>query len=166
LFRRQRFEGLQLFVIAAIVVALDQWSKSFVLRRLYLDPRSLGENTKVLIPGWLNLTPVANFHGAFGMFGGNPIFLIAMAFAVLLLFWFSFRDQARRSLLVRIAFGMILGGAIGNIVDRLRYHYVVDFIDFNRFPRVWYYTFNVADACITVGVVLLILASLATRRRA
>jgi signal peptidase II len=69
-------------------------------------------------------------------------------------------------MLVRIAFGMIIGGAIGNIIDRIHYGYVIDFIDFNRFPSVWRYTFNVADACITIGVVLLILASLvATRRR-
>lgn len=123
-------------------------------------------NTKTLIAGWLNITPVANFHGAFGMFGGNPVLLVIMALVVLLLFWFSFRDQARHSRLVRVAFGMIVGGAIGNIIDRVRFHYVIDFIDFNRFPKIWFYTFNVADSCITIGVILLIIASLATRRRA
>lgn len=166
--RRQRFEGAQLFGIAALVVALDQWSKWFILTHMNLDPvcAPLCANTKVVIPGWLNITPVPNYHGAFGLFGGNPVLLVGMAFAVLLLFWFSFREQAAHSRLVRLAFGMILGGAIGNIIDRFRYHYVIDFIDFNRFPRIWYYTFNVADACITGGVILLILASLATRRRA
>lgn len=123
-------------------------------------------NTKALIPGWLSVTPIANFHGAFGMFGGNPVLLVLMALVVLMLFWFSFREQARHSRLVRVAFGMIIGGAVGNIIDRVRFHYVVDFIDFNRFPRVWYYTFNVADACITIAVFLLIFASLASRRRA
>jgi len=63
---------------------------------------------------------------------------------------------------VRIAFGMIVGGAIGNIVDRLHYTFVVDFIDFYR---IWPNIFNVADACITTGVALLILSSLVTRRR-
>ena len=123
-------------------------------------------NTKALIPGWLSITPIANFHGAFGMFGGNAVLLVLMALVVLLLFWFSFREQARHSRLVRVAFGMIIGGAVGNIIDRVRFHYVVDFIDFNRFPRVWYYTFNVADACITIAVFLLIFASFASRRRA
>lgn len=89
--------------------------------------------------------------------------LIGMALVVLLIFWFSFRDQARSSIVVRIAFGMILGGAIGNVIDRLHLRYVVDFIDFYR---IWPNIFNVADACITVGVILLILSSLATRRRA
>jgi len=58
---------------------------------------------------------------------------------------------------------MILGGAIGNIIDRLHFRYVVDFIDFFR---IWPNIFNVADACITSGVILLILASVATRRHA
>jgi len=58
---------------------------------------------------------------------------------------------------------MIVGGAIGNIVDRLHYTFVVDFIDFYR---IWPNIFNVADACITTGVALLILSSLVTRRRA
>ena len=62
---------------------------------------------------------------------------------------------------MRIAFGMILGGAIGNIVDRLHYRYVIDFIDFYR---IWPNIFDVADSCITIGVILLILASLANPR--
>ncbi|HZZ66196.1 MAG TPA: signal peptidase II, partial [Candidatus Baltobacteraceae bacterium] len=68
-----------------------------------------------------------------------------------------------RSTVVRVAFGMILGGATGNIIDRLHFRFVVDFIDFYR---IWPNIFNVADACITVGVILLILSSLATRRHA
>ena len=67
-----------------------------------------------------------------------------------------------QSLTVRIAFGMIVGGAIGNIVDRLHNGYVVDFIDFYR---IWPNIFNVADSCITVGVALLLISSLATRRQ-
>lgn len=166
--RSPSFETLQLFGIAAAVVALDQWSKWLILKHVTLVTacEPFCANTKAIVPGWLSVTPVANFHGAFGMFGGNPLLLIVMALVVLLLFWYSFRDQARHSRLVRVAFGMILGGAVGNIIDRVRFHYVVDFIDFNRFPRIWFYTFNVADACITCGVILLILASLATRRRA
>jgi signal peptidase II len=139
-----------------------------VLRHVVLDTACapLCANSKPVVPGWLNVTPIANFHGAFGFFGDNLLLLVGMAIVVLMLFWFSFREQAHHSRLVRVAFGMILGGAVGNIIDRLRFHYVVDFIDFNRFPQIWNYTFNVADACITIGVVLLILSSLATRRRA
>jgi signal peptidase II len=58
---------------------------------------------------------------------------------------------------------MIVGGAIGNIVDRVHLHYVVDFIDFYK---IWPNIFNVADSCITIGVALLLLSSIVTRRRA
>ena len=164
--RNRRFETAQLFATAAVVAGADQWTKTLVVKHVALVAacEPLCGNSKPVIPGWLNITPVANFHGAFGLFGDNMALLIGMALLVLLVFWFSFREQAHQSLTVRIAFGMILGGAIGNIVDRLRFHYVVDFIDFNRWPQIWNYTFNVADACITGGVILLILASLATRR--
>jgi len=58
---------------------------------------------------------------------------------------------------------LILGGAVGNIIDRLHYQYVIDFVDFYR---IWPNVFNVADACITIGVILLLLSSLAARRHA
>ena len=88
-------------------------------------------NTLVVIPNVLVWTYERNVHGAFGLFGSNAVMLIGMAIVVLVLFWFSFRDAAARSRIVRIAFGMIVGGAIGNIVDRLHYGYVIDFIDFS-----------------------------------
>lgn len=139
------------------MIALDQLTKWLVTT--HVD----GCMERVIIPNLLRCNATQNQHGAFGLFGSSPFFLILMAFIVLLVFWFSFRDQARESTLVRVAFGMILGGAIGNIIDRLHYQYVIDFIDFYR---IWPDIFNVADACITIGVVLLILASLARRRHA
>jgi signal peptidase II len=138
-------------------VALDQYTKHLVTGNF------LPGESRFVIPHFLKWTYEQNQHGAFGLFGSSPVLLILMAFIVLLIFWYSFRDQARHSLLVRVAFGMILGGAIGNIVDRVHYRYVVDFIDFYR---IWPNIFNVADACITIGVILLILASLARRRHA
>jgi signal peptidase II len=78
------------------------------------------------------------------------------------LFAYAFRDAVRSSLLVRIAFGAIVGGAAGNIADRLQHQYVVDFIDFKT---IWPNVFNVADSCITVGVIVLILASLRIERK-
>ena len=121
-----------------------------------------GESRSV-IPRFLRWTFEQNQHGAFGLFGSSRILLIAMALVVLTIFWLSFRDATRHSVTARIAFGLILGGAIGNIIDRLHYQYVIDFIDFYR---IWPNVFNVADACITIGVVLLLLSSLASRRHA
>jgi signal peptidase II len=105
---------------------------------------------------------VQNVHGAFGLFGSSPYLLILLAIVVLGIFAWAFREQVRRSALVRVAFGMIVGGAIGNIVDRMQHRWVVDFIDFKT---IWPNVFNVADAAITVGVVLLILASLRREAR-
>jgi len=157
MFRRQRSDSLQLFAVAALVVIADQLSKH------YIATHFVPGESRLVVPGLLRWTFEQNQHGAFGLFGDSPALLIAMAAVVLAVFWLSFRDQARNSLLVRIAFGMILGGAIGNIIDRVHYRYVIDFIDFYK---IWPNIFDVADACITTGVILLILASLAPKRRA
>lgn len=155
--RNRKSETIQLFVVALIALVLDQWTKHLVVTHV------LGCDERIIINNLLRCNATQNQHGAFGLFGNSPVLLIGMALIVLLIFWYSFRDAASRSTVVRVAFGMILGGAIGNIIDRLHYHYVVDFIDFYR---IWPDIFNVADACITVGVILLILASVATRRHA
>ena len=154
---RRTSETFTIAVVAAIVFAIDQVTKHQILASF-----QIGES-RMVIAHLLKLTFEQNTHGAFGLFGGNTALLIALAVAVLVVFWLSFRDSAHKSLVVRIAFGMIVGGAIGNIVDRLHYTFVVDFIDFYR---IWPNIFNVADACITTGVALLILSSLVTRRRA
>ena len=143
-------------VVAAITLVLDQWTK-----RLLISSFLPGES-RLVLPHLLRWTYERNFHGAFGLFGSNGALLIALALAVLFIFWLSFRDAAARSRLVCIAFGMIVGGAIGNILDRLHFGYVVDFIDFYK---IWPNIFNVADSCITVGVILLMLSSLASSRR-
>ena len=140
---------------AAIVLALDQLTKHYVATTF--EP---GES-RIAIPHILYWTFVQNVHGAFGLFGSQAWLLVGMAVAVLAIFWFAFRDAAAHSILVRIAFGAIVGGAIGNIVDRFHYGFVVDFIDLR-----WWPVFNVADSCITIGVGLLLLSSLGRERSA
>jgi signal peptidase II len=140
-----------LWVAALIVLALDRWTKMLVLNGFMP-----GESREV-VPHLLWWTYVQNTHGAFGMFGSSPALLIGLALVVLAIFAYAFRDAVKKSTLVRIAFGMILGGAIGNIVDRVQHAFVVDFIDFKT---IWPNVFNVADSAITIGVALLILASL------
>lgn len=148
-------QALVIAIVAIVVLALDQYTKGLIVKWF------LPGESRFFIPHFLKWTYERNVHGAFGFFGSSAVALIGMAIVVLVLFWFSFRDAAARSLTVRIAFGMIVGGAIGNIVDRLHYGYVVDFIDFYR---IWPNIFNVADSCITVGVILLLLSSLVARR--
>jgi signal peptidase II len=140
-----------LWLVALVVLLLDRWSKALVLGHF------LPGESRLVIPHLLWWTYVQNTHGAFGLFGSSPFLLIVLAIAVLGIFAYAFKDQVRRSTLVRIAFGMILGGALGNIIDRLQHQWVVDFIDFKT---IWPNVFNVADSAITIGVFLLILASL------
>jgi signal peptidase II len=144
-----------LWLTAALVFAADQLSKSFVLQHLAPD------ESHVAIPHVLWWTFVENTHGAFGLFGNSAALLIGMAIVVLGVFWYAFREAARESLFVRVAFGAIVGGAVGNILDRLHYHYVVDFVDLR-----WWPVFNIADSCITIGVAILVVASLRRDMRA
>ena len=143
------------WITAALVLALDQYTKHLVVAGFVP-----GESRQV-IPHLLYWTYVQNYRGAFGLFGSQAWLLVAMAVVVLALFWFAFREAAARSPLVRLAFGGIAGGAIGNIVDRFHYGSVVDFIDLR-----WWPVFNVADSCITIGVVLLVLSSMGRERGA
>jgi signal peptidase II len=154
------------WLVAALVFALDRWTKAIVLHSF------LPGESRLVVPHLLWWTYVQNTHGAFGLFGNSPVMLIVLALIVLGIFTVAFRDQIigrhrgpvdRQTQLVRIAFGMILGGALGNIVDRFQHQWVVDFIDFKP---IWGNVFNVADASITVGVALLVLASLRRERRA
>lgn len=159
------FSSLTIALVAIAVFWLDQYTKHLLVGRLYFNGRCIPFcGHKVLIPGWLQIAIEPNYHGAFGLFGNNAVLLIGMAVIVLVIFWYSFRDAAAHSKLVRVAFGMIVGGALGNIVDRLHHGFVIDFIDFYRFPNIWRFTFNVADSCITIGVALLFISSFATRR--
>jgi len=157
--RNRSSEVVNTLVVALVAIAvlwLDQYTKHLVISSF------LPGESRIVVDHLLKWTYERNVHGAFGLFGSNAVLLIGMALVVLGLFWVSFREAAARSLLVRVAFGMIVGGAIGNIVDRVHYGFVVDFIDFYR---IWPNIFNVADSCITVGVGLLLISSLATRRQ-
>ena len=140
-------------VVAAL--ALDQYTKHLVVAGFAPD------ESRLAVPHLLYWTYVQNHRGAFGLFGSQAWLLVGMALAVLALFWFAFREAAAQSVLVRVAFGGIVGGAIGNIVDRFHYGYVVDFIDLR-----WWPVFNVADSCITVGVALLVISSIGRERSA
>jgi signal peptidase II len=146
-----------LWLVALLVFLLDRWSKTVVLHSF------VPGESRIVVPHVLWWTYVQNTHGAFGLFGNSPMILIVLALIVLGVFAYAFRDAVRHSNVVRIAFGMIAGGAIGNIVDRFQHQWVVDFIDFRT---IWPNVFNVADACITIGVALLVLTSLRRERRA
>jgi signal peptidase II len=142
------------FLIAiAAAIGLDQFTKHLVVAAF------VPGESRVIIPHLLYWTYVQNHAGAFGLFGTQPWLLVGMALVVLGVFWYAFREYAANSAIVRFAFGAIVGGAIGNIVDRFHYGFVVDFIDLR-----WWPVFNVADSCITLGVLLLIVTTFRRER--
>lgn len=148
---RQSTVGLVALVIVA-VVAFDQLTKEIMVREIGPDS---GRRLIEVIPGVLDFRFVRNTGSAFGMFQGYSNVLTVLALGAIGFLAIYYFKQARNDVLVAVALGLQLGGAIGNVIDRVRYGYVVDFIDFPRFP-----TFNIADSAITVGVILLMFALL------
>jgi len=137
-----------LAALALAVIIVDQVTKTAVATHF------LPGESRIVIPHLLYLTYVQNYHGAFGLFGTHPLLLTAAASAVLIGFYLWYRREGAAAQ-VHVAFALIFGGAVGNIIDRLRSGYVHDFIDLRFWP-----VFNVADSAITIGVGLLLLQML------
>ncbi len=142
---------MTLVLIAAVIVLLDQATKYLVVH--YLTQRV------VIIPGFLDLVSVYNRGVAFGMFNnGQCIFrttmLTVLSVVVFLILFFVYLFSKDMTRLSMVALSMIMGGAVGNVIDRIRLGYVVDFIDAFVKNAHWP-AFNVADSAITVGAVLL-----------
>ena len=149
--------------IAGAIVALDQVAKAVV--RSYFD---LHESIEI-IPGFFNLTRVHNYGAAFGLmnaadFPFKTVVLSVVAAGALLALTVYASSLPVEQLLARIGLALIVGGAAGNLIDRLGAGYVVDFVDV--YWRDWHFwAFNVADAAITVGVAFMILDLLDVRTR-
>jgi len=103
----------------------------------------------------LSWTYVQNTHGAFGLFGSHPMLLAALALPIIAFFLVTYRKMLAESVTTQIALGAILGGALGNMWDRIHAGYATDFID----VHVWNEKFNVADSAITLGAIALAIAS-------
>ena len=93
-----------------------------------------------------------NYRGAMGLFGQNESLLVVLAIIVLVVLGCMLRDAIVGSALAQIAFGMIAGGAVGNLIDRVSHGYVIDYLSVRSF-----YIFNFADACISIGTGLLVI---------
>ena len=130
-------------MIVVFVLAVDQSSKISVATNMGFG-QSLPE------AGFFRLTYVTNSGMAFGLFPHyTPIPTIATLLGIIVLFAF-YRTRAARNRLLRISLGLQMGGAIGNLVDRIRLGYVIDFIDVGDWP-----VFNIADSAIVIGLTIL-----------
>jgi signal peptidase II len=149
---------------ALLVIGLDQWTKSLVVA--HLSPPDFGPQVP-LLGQYLLLYYIRNQGAAFSMFTTNgPILFVLIAVAVVVIFYLYLRMLNSGSLLYKLVFGLIIGGAAGNLLDRFTHGSVVDFLWF-RIPQVHFSfaIFNLADSAITVGVVLLFVALLFTGGR-
>ena len=150
-----RRAALHEWLIIAGIVVLDQAAKHAVVRRLHLH-----ESVEI-IPGFLDFTHVRNTGAAFGLlnsveFPGKPLVIASIALVALLVMAAYAAQLPPEHRVARAGLALVLGGAAGNLVDRIRQGYVVDYVDV--YWGSWHFwAFNVADAAITVGVVLIVL---------
>jgi signal peptidase II len=152
--------SLSAYVLAAVVIALDQASKYWVF-----DVLKLQEGTSQPVAAIFSLSMVHNKGFSFGLLNIDAqwsrwaLSVFSLAVAAVLAVWVR---RVERPVLA-LAIGFVMGGAIGNVVDRVRLGWVIDFLDFGRLGFPW--VFNVADAAINVGVALLLLDTLVAPRK-
>jgi len=137
-----------LFLIAATVILMDQLTKSVVRHNLMLG--------EILLPEWwfsqyARLVHLNNTGATNGMFQNMSQVLTIFPLVVSAVILYYFPRISREDWLIRLAMGLYLGGALGNLIDRLQQGYVTDFISLGSFP-----VFNIADACVSMGVVALL----------
>lgn len=154
---------LKFFAIILLVAAADQATKLWILVNY-----DLYEST-VVVPGLFSLTFLRNTGAAFGMFAGHPAwwrqtFFITVACVALVVILFMERRLGRQNRLYTISLACIAGGAVGNLIDRIRYGSVVDFLDVYIGSHHWP-AFNVADSAISVGVGLFLITQFLEDRR-
>jgi signal peptidase II len=150
-----RTPNRRIAIIALLVVVIDQFTKHLVLR-------SLGyAQQKIVIPGFFKLVHWGNTGAAWSLFRGNNEVLAGVAIVALLVLFLSRHHFDSRTFLSQVAFGLIFGGIIGNLIDRLWAKHVIDFIyfyiDLSNGREIGFPAFNVADSAICTGVGLVFL---------
>jgi signal peptidase II len=142
-----------LLAVTVISLVLDQWTKWLVDQKMALH------ESIPLIDNVLALTYVRNKGAAFGIFADSsfriPFFITVSVVSVVGIIWF-YRKLEEQQRLLQWALALVFSGAIGNLIDRIRFGEVIDFVDVHWY-QYHYPAFNVADSCISVGVTLLIL---------
>ena len=135
-----------------VVVIADQASKAWIVANVDRPIEVIGDLVRLII--------VRNDGGIFGLFGNSATILgIASTAVIALIVVYQWREGVAGPWLLTLGLGLLLGGAVGNLVDRLRYGYVVDFVDMG-IGNLRFYTYNVADAAISTALLILILLAL------
>ena len=147
------------YILMILIVILDQVSKWFIQSHYIL----MGK--QVIIPGFFSITYVQNTGAAWSILSGRQTFLVWVSvIEIAVIAWFFFRNRKNSNRLYMTALTLILGGAFGNLIDRVCLHYVRDFLDFIIFGYD-FPVFNIADSALCIGVGLLILDMWLEERR-
>jgi signal peptidase II len=150
-----------LVLVVSIVFAIDQLAKAWVVSSM-----TVGETIEVIPPlaPYFQLTRVTNTGIAFGMFTGGNLVLLVLTSIVVVVLLLIYRSLPSHLRLQQIAFAMIIGGALGNIADRIRFGHVVDFVHI-IIPNVVSNVSNFADHFVVIGVLLILLDTFLQERR-
>lgn len=151
-FRDRKY--FRLMIVSGLVLVFDQISKAIIIQWLPLY------ETILVIPGFFNITHIHNPGGAFGFLADqsavwrNFVFLFISGIAIGLIIYF-YHKTPNTHLLLSCGFALIFGGAVGNMLDRIRLGVVIDFLDFYVGKLHWP-AFNVADSAITIGITIFV----------
>ncbi len=136
-------------IIIVLLVAADQLTKFLIWA-----PLPAGGTVQV-IPGVLNFSKVENEGASFGMLQGAQVFFVVMTVIVLIAAgYFMIRFRHKQSRFFRVVIAVVFAGALGNLIDRVAFGYVRDFVDFRMFDF-WKWVFNIADAALVIGAILI-----------
>lgn len=147
----------RIILISILTLIIDIISKQLVLN-LMIEYQSIN-----IIPGFFNLTLAKNTGIAFSFLEGKLPLIIIMTMIIILII-LKYLKHSNPNKYESICYGLIIGGAIGNLLDRIIYHYVIDFLDFKIF-NYSFPIFNLADTAIVIGVILLIILSVIEESR-
>ncbi len=154
----EKAKSIMSFFIVCFIVLIDQISKIFIHQSMDLY------QSVIIIPSLLDFTYIRNEGIAFGInFEGSRIFFIVFPIIITFYLISLLRDKEFQSTSSQISLLLIIGGAIGNITDRIFRGYVVDFIDFH-INGVHWYVFNIADSSVTIGLLFLLYSSIIIQR--
>lgn len=144
----RRTAGASLLLVAALALLADQVSKHWVQDHFRFSDEFA--SAQIVVPDWLSLTYIKNKGAAFGILPNETLLFVLIALVVVGVIVAYFRFLPANRPWLKLSLGLQLGGALGNLIDRLRQGYVVDFVSIKTLP-----IFNVADSCIVVGVLIL-----------
>lgn len=138
--------AINVFLLASLVFFFDRLSKIIVIKKL------IHLQSVPVLPDIFHFTFVKNTGAAFGLLKDQRLFFIGLTFFVIAFLIIYLSKNRLDNNLIASSFGLILGGTLGNLFDRIKFGYVIDFLDFRIWP-----VFNIADSCITIGASILII---------